>query len=219
MAYPAHALVALCGDYTASALAGEVWQFGVRVVALSEPPGFLADPQAYADGIATDLGTWFEAVPGIPSYAQLLTVKVNNIDPDGTYHDPVTHQHEYSTPPVGSSSTSFPPQLTIVWSWGTDISRGPASRGRVYTPNAGIAYSTGGIISTVAQNNQLDAAKGLLTVLGNQEDTGGVLVSPSVVSSMGARRGILSVRVGAVVDTQRRRRNRLPENYVVSDWP
>nr|CRY97312.1 hypothetical protein [uncultured prokaryote] len=221
MAYLPHALVAFVGDYSNASLAAESWQFGVRVFAHGDPsPSFLDDPQAYADNIASDIDTWFGAVHGIPNYCRLQSIKVNNIDPDGHYADPVTHQHDYSTPPTGPNTSAFlPPQCTVVWSWTTDVARGPAHGGRVYPPTSSWSLAAGAVLSSTQQGQSLDDALALLDILGSQTDTGSVLVTPCVASSMSAMHSIEGVRVGAVVDTQRRRRNQLPEAYVSSVWP
>src|SRR5579862_1811731 len=61
MAYAPHAMIAFVGKWNVTAAADEVWQFGIRVTSGTPDGGHISDCQAFADAIATDVGTWFGA--------------------------------------------------------------------------------------------------------------------------------------------------------------
>src|SRR5690242_4004154 len=138
--YGPHALIAFAGDWATSDGTGEVWQFGLRVVE-GTPGGFLCDPQGFCDALAgtasTGVRSWFAlAANGMSTNARLRLLKVNNINPDGTYHEPLTHLHDYGAGITGGSAQTMDGICSLAYTWETNVvSRGPGSRGRIYPPN------------------------------------------------------------------------------------
>jgi hypothetical protein len=111
--------------------------------------------------------------------------------------------------------------MSIVWSYGSnEISRGPSSRGRSYPVNPTSSRTGAFSIGSTQQAAQLAAAKSFLSIFLRDSDGDAHLVEPVMVSSLGGpARVIQNVRVGAVFDVQRRRRNRVAENYVAGAFP
>lgn len=220
MAYSPHALVEFRGIWTDSEAANESWAFGIRV--MRSGGGKLNSPDAYIGDINGPIATWWAtAASTMCSRAKLTTLKVNNINPDGKYADPVTHFHDYGAGIGGLTTHAVPGDMSTVWSWSTSFqSRGPGSRGRVYPPNCGPGPSSAFYISTANQTAGLTAAKALLSLLSVNSDGDSHLIIPIIASKVnGNTQKIDTVRVGRVIDVQRKRRRQVSESYATSTWP
>lgn len=123
---------------------------------------------------------------------------------------------EYTSayPTGGEGGTQLPPQNSIAVSWRTH-QIGAHGRGRIFLPS-----SASGSLSQakVAAGTQTDIVAAGVTLLEALAFTGtGSLaahVRPIVTGKPFTRYGtITQVRVGSIMDTQRRRRNRLTEVY------
>lgn len=222
MAYPKHALVAICGKWSASDLAQEQWQIGIRVSTHDAAGDYLAGPQAYADVIGPLIATWFGTPANLMrNDAYLTTVKVNNINPAGHYVDPVTHQHAFSgTGNTGGSPPTTPAFCCIASTLETGNTTGRARRGRVYLPSAA-ARSAGVSISAGDAATVVTATKALLSILLRNETVGGLLVQPIIASKIdGTFNDIHGVSCNTIWDVQRRRKNRATgTRTAVSAWP
>lgn len=126
-----------------------------------------------------------------------------------------------SSNPVGGGSNLMPLENSVVVSWGTDR-LGPRGRGRIYTPPPGTnVLDADGLLAAGDALDLVDASTAFLAGLAlSGVDT--VSVRP-VVTGPTAKTGqpaytrygtIKEVRVGHVIDTQRRRRNAEVEGYV-----
>lgn len=219
MVFPRHALVTFGGTITGTASTqDEIWQCGVRLD--GDDSGFLSDPEAYLDDVGPALATWFaDADSVMRGDAQLRWVKANNIAADGSYADPVTHVHDYGSPVAGGAAAGpMPAILTCCFSWTTAAARGPAHTGRIYPPVWLPAVGN----EQVGESNRTayaNSGKALLLVLAN--GFADVFGQPSVVSKVGSgyKRHINGVRVGSIIDVQRRRKNALPEVYSSVAFP
>ena len=222
MAFAKHFYVAICGNW-GSDVAGvhEVWQFGIRMDTGAPTGHWHPDPQGYANAIGNPIATWFAAATtGMANVARLQIVKVNNINPDGTYADNTTHQFVVGGAGTAGGKTIVEPGYnSLAWTWETDIGRGPGSRGRVYPPNPTFTLLNAFAIQTTDQTAQLTAAKALLNLL-IAAQVGGVGVSPVVCSkTTGAVGTIKAVSVDNILDVQRRRKNRAVSARSRSVWP
>jgi hypothetical protein len=188
------------------------------------------DPVSYVIDQGRDyVNDWCNCV-SLSAYAQVHTIKLFFIGTDGkavgpagfgsgsptllTYKD--THQ-----PNGNGSSDILPPQIAIVASHRT-AQTGRRGQGRQYRPavdqnsvTAGGRLSSAAQAATVASHvAALESAK--LTI------ADATVVRPAVITNTGTAAApdlsryavINSVRVGDVLDTQRRRRNKLVETYV-----
>ena len=117
----------------------------------------------------------------------------------------------------GNGPSSMAPQNSIVVTLGTGVPRGAGSKGRIYLP-AGFADVTGstGKLSTAACESIRDKTIVWIKSINAQTALTGYPAAVSVIST--ARPGLNlvvdRVSVGNLVDTQRRRRNKLTEIYV-----
>lgn len=222
-----HTLFVMQGTLNAGGTDQEIWQCGVRCVATAGGAGPVSSPLTVAANLGPQVATWFAAKDstlttfGIMNIADLRAVKVSNIGADALYDNSV-NQGIYvpATYPIGGSTVSaLPPVLTLAASWTTAARSGLASKGRVYMPWAIPAQSSLRVPSNVrdAINRRMQA---LLTLLFNAG------LQPCVVSVLKASdtrtpgiNNITGVRVGDVVDIQRRRKNKLREQYQAVTWP
>lgn len=116
--------------------------------------------------------------------------------------------------PIRSIFGGGPFQISLAVSWVTALQRGRASKGRIFTPTrdymdqASIIQADGTIGQNIALAASVSAAQ-LITDL-----NGAVSGSCVVWSQVGqVAEEIIAVRVGNVLDTQRRRRRSLIEVY------
>lgn len=203
MPYPrAHALVTWFGDAFSSA---EWWQTGLRIDGVEAPSNI----QLAALDLAFEEMVSAGAL-GLPAGHRYLGLKWAPQTTAGRYpdsNDAIEFLRE--TALVGNSGDSYP-QIALALSMRTARTRGYASNGRMYLPNARPILASTGLIS----QSDVDSAAFIgATFVAAVNNVG--LGSAVVGSTVGAGRfeAITAVRVGRVMDTQRRRRNQLPELY------
>lgn len=110
---------------------------------------------------------------------------------------------------VGTAATNcLPFQCAPVVSTNAALAQ-RAGRGRFYAPSLAVEFVNGSRILAPARSALLDGAEALFTTLTAAGLTG-VLYSRTTHNTQ----EIIRVRVGDVIDTQRRRRNKLVEDYV-----
>lgn len=219
MTYPPHALVALGGTLPGDQASDEIFQFGVRIYD-DGGGGFIASPETWLNDHAPAIDAWWKTSASLcRADATLKFIKCNNIAGNGRYNEKVTHVREFNDPGGATVSSNYMVSFVCVaWSWTTSAQRGLAHTGRVYPPNT---WSVGGTSPDVIGNAaaHVTAAKGLLTAISGGGS--GAPGRPCVVSGIGAGlvRPITGVRVGDVIDVQRRRKNDAQEHYTASTWP
>jgi hypothetical protein len=226
-----HQYMTVIGDCYGSA---ERWQFGMRLT-----DGGVSN-QVTAEAISDDVEAWWRGTTGYTSSNQFLPIsthrltelKVARIQPDGTYPDTdPSYSHFYVPPIVGPAipKDGTVPQNTIAVTLTTALPRGYASKGRIYLPPSQLyVVTTGtGLIPVTYADQIRDSIRILInainanTVVGNvaiYSRGKGVPTFNSVKNRIeytypnpGASNVVTGVRVGRVVDTQRRRRRSLPE--------
>lgn len=224
----AHTLVTLQGTLFAGNDQAEIWQCGIRCVTNGSHTGSLPDPQAFCNTAGPQIATWFAAKDatlttfGMLTSAQLTLVKAATIGPDALYANTNGSELGQFAPAncIGTSTAAaFPPVLTLACSFTTGKRAGLGAKGRIYLPWAIPQSTSNRALSTVA--TAVNArVKALLTILINAG------AEPHIISILKASdtrdpvsSPITGVRTGDVIDIQRRRKNKIRENYVVSAWP
>jgi len=158
---------------------------------------------------------WISTSSKFSSSHRLVSVKLAPIATNGRYPDgEVAVEHVYGTPPTGgtpSGGNEWPPQCAYVITLLTAAPRGRGSKGRVYLPPLvqPVDTTTGLIpdqITAVGATfktmvNAINALSGVGTV--------GVV---GKTGEFGSSRAVTGIRLGRVVDTQRRRRRSLAES-------
>lgn len=117
--------------------------------------------------------------------------------------------------PVGAiSGTQLPPQNSVCVSHRTQ-QIGPRGRGRMFLPSGASTMLSGAKLSTTERQNIADGQEAFLEALAYDGVTSSATVRPIVTGSPWTNYAVINaVRVGDVIDTQRRRRNRATETYV-----
>lgn len=213
MTYPQHWLLQFGGHQGDP---NEEWSCGIRMAFVSGGGGGIGDPineEDFLDEQAIPaLQTWFEDTQTkISNAAHLLTIKFNEIRPDGHYFDQTqTHQRQVNWQGgVAVGNNTHPLQVAMVLSWrSNEAARGPATHGRIYMPRPTVAIDAGGDVlgadrvsvcgTTATMLNTLDTTPGGL---------GGDAFRPHIVSALGSglSRQIDRVVVDSCLDIQRRR--------------
>lgn len=125
---------------------------------------------------------------------------------------PCRLEYTSSYPLGNSSSTQLPPQNSVVVSHRTQ-QIGSHGRGRMFLPAHTSAALSGAKLSSATVDDIVEGQQALLAALG-VEVSDDVNVRPIVTGAPYVNYAVInSVRVGNVMDTQRRRRNRLTETY------
>ena len=191
-------------------LYADIWQCTLHMEGAGMPTA-----DAALDDLVQDLSTWMVASQSASS-AALGWVKFNEIDPISRRYKSATDTYEriLTTPVRGSVEGNGMPQQTLCVSLLTGAKRGLASRGRFYPPATVLSLGSDGTVSKTGVNLVATAARTLITNLNNWPGTdtplGGQVV---VLGGNGVTRNVTAVSVGNVMDTQRRRRNKLRESY------
>lgn len=166
------------------------------------------------------LTTWFMSgnnASGIGSLSNLTWLKLAYLDLDGHYlaDPPLTVSFGPLVPPV---TTTLPPQASYVVSLRSGQSLGEANFGRMYMPPPYWMVGQNNGLATDAQaNGARTAAKTLINGLNTRLAAQVTGIRPCILSSkgIGTTKEIRYIGVGKVLDTQRRRRNKLVEATVL----
>lgn len=130
-----------------------------------------------------------------------------------------------AAPLSGSGTATKTPQDALVFSLRT-ATPGPTGRGRMYWPALGATLSASFGLTGPTPAAVVAGAKTWLTSTNTAMDSvyaaqgQGLRVALSVRSlKNNVTRAVTSIQVGSVLDTQRRRRDLLPESYVTTAYP
>lgn len=186
--------------------------------------GPLDDPAGYLNDIQTGLGTFFGSASNFMNpVAALGYVKANSIGADGKYSDPtIVHRVDYGVPIRGGSTqtTHYPAFLTFAATFRTALLRGYASKGRMYAPiQPPMQSASGSSTITTTQTTQLATMyESLLSLFANHANPARIFV-PSIMSNHAAESNpITSIAVGSRLDSQRRRKNEIPQVYTAVNF-
>lgn len=204
---------------------GEIWSNSLRLC--SSSTGAAADVPTHGEMVSWCEGPAKDALAAfhtngtayIANNARLVYLKMNVVDMSGHYTDQNTVEYEWTSPPYGGSSSSAIPPLQIcqVVSLTTEFSRGYAHRGRFYLPlPTSLPDPATGLISAAAAMSVATAAATFVEDLADEPGLDlptGLRVCVMSRHGTGATNLVTGVEVGRVLDTQRRRRNALVEEY------
>lgn len=158
------------------------------------------------------LSDWFLRVDTqISSGSKLEWVKLANIGKDGLYIEDALVR-DLPVPVPGQLQAQIAPQLSVALSMGSVIRRGPGKDGRIYPPQSGTPNAAG---EDASPSNRAESFRTLLDGINDVEVAANVSASVILVSPLkgGVSAYVRKVRVGNVIDTQRRRRNKIQEVY------
>jgi len=182
--------------------------------------GVTAPTQAAVDAIATAWQTFFTATGSLVSNLfKTDVVKLAIIDEDGTTVPGSPVYHYYTTPISGASAASaWPPQCTLAATLTTAKPRGFGSKGRMYLPGMTTSIDSSGKIPSTNQANIANTFQTFMnTVIGHTDIPYPVIVNSREVAGIPGHAAaffpVTGIKIGNVIDTQRRRRNGLVETY------
>jgi len=209
MAYPQHWLLSFGGSLVPGE---ETWVCGIRMAVYGDTPlGGVDEEQYLTDTAVPALTAWFgRSTSKIGVATTLTTIKFNEIDANGHYADPGnTHVRTVNLTGGGGGTNYHPLQVSVCLTWLTDsATRGPASRGRIYSPRPLVSVDSNGDIAALDRQQMATSAAQLLNSLDASAGLppAGVL-RPSIVSPVGPgyARQIDTVRVDSQCDIQRSR--------------
>lgn len=192
---------------------GDEWSCGMRMAANAPGLNPVNDPTALANA-ATAIEAFHSRGTSYISPRALLTfTKLNLIGTDGKYVSDTTLEHIHANVPGGGTDARTPPnQIAVVVSLLTGFSRGPAHRGRFYVPLPAMVVGTDGRADVNDVNFVKTSANTLIAALNASSPNYKIAVMSRKLGSPTARL-VTGVEVGRVLDTQRRRRNKLAEAY------
>ncbi len=217
MAYLPHVRVHIQGVIGANPLApAEIWGTGFQL-SMFEVGGLPS--QSQVDGIsAAYIAYHSSGDSGIQSNCYYKRCLVSAVDTLGNVKkDPATgaySQRESVTAPVAGAGGGLnrPFQISSVVTLVTPRA-GASGRGRMYTPMPVDGLSADGQASASQTLARAQKMAAFLAQVNSIMEVGPPTGYVAVASSAGFLSEVTSVRVGSVLDTQRRRRNALVEAY------
>lgn len=225
MAYPPHALLAWGGTMGNV----EQWSCSLRMTSTLYQATTSSDRAAFCanalEQVYTKVRAYWSGKTNASTLAWMTWCKFNPIGADGKYENDATNV-QYMTPTqyAKPSGAPAPFQIAIVATLDSGITRGLAKSGRIYIPCSNVSPGESGQVDNVTASQHASQVAELIRQLNNWTGPDfGLLPAVSVVSkgrvkngaivSEGIARPVTQVRVGRVLDTQRRRRAKIPEAY------
>lgn len=214
MAYTGnHVLIAWGGTSPGS----EIWTNTLRMRDVN-PIGF-ADQTAVDGwlqaGFKDALTTFWTAIkPYIGTGTTVAWMKANRVGTDGKYLDGTTNLYTYPTPLPGTDTANAINQASVVVTTTTGLARGRAHAGRFFLPSMRpFIDGTTGTFSAADSTIFANASAAFLSGLNDEANFVIDQLRCCVMSNLGSGtdHDITGVKVGRVVDTQRRRRNKIVE--------
>lgn len=130
-----------------------------------------------------------------------------------------------TTAVAGTGSATKLPQDSLVFSLRTNTP-GPKGRGRMYWPAVGAQVSAAFQLATPVPATTVADVKTWLNAIGNEMNQYFIGIGDARRVVLAVRsvtdhvcRDVVQLQVGSVLDTQRRRRDALPETYVSATYP
>lgn len=131
----------------------------------------------------------------------------------------------FSSATAGTGTLTKTPQDALVFSLRTSTP-GPKGRGRMYWPALGATTSNSFQLATPVQATVAADVKIWLNAINTAMNGYWASISATRSAVLSVRsvtdhvcRNVNTIQVGSVLDTQRRRRDTLPEVYVAQTWP
>jgi len=188
----------------------EQWSCGLRLAPESGVTP-INDPAMLATAVTAVQAFHTSPDSKIGAAAKLSFVKLNLLDVNGRYVEDITMETPIADVAGGTAST-FPNQVALAISLTTGFSRGPAHRGRFYIPVPGVPVeATSGLITAAMATTIKGAAQTFVNALNAMPNAYVAVMSRKFGSP--AVRAVTGIEVGRVLDTQRRRRRSLAEDY------
>ena len=194
----------------------DIWSCGFHVgnFGTGTPAETLSFFETNKAALATSISDFYnDERSRTPRGAEMEWVKFALIGTDGKYMDEPILVEEFSQ---GGLGLPYVPQVSCVISMVTSKFRDPGKYSRFYLPTVAPSGITGYKMTSSETTGVLNSAKDFIQDFDSILNTAGpgqtLGISAISKSGSGAQYVISKVRVGEVLDTQRRRRNSIPEN-------
>ena len=178
--------------------------------------------QTFVDAIGPLWQTLFTtAANGFNNNYKTHEIKMVQLGTDGKTVPDSQRYYTYPAPITGGYATNTnPPQIALVVTLIGVSARGLASKGRMFLPGTGFAVDVNGRIPTASQTTLTTATKTFLTAVNALPENNVVMLAsqgrkPPLLGDP-VNHEVISIRIGNVFDTQRRRRNALTEVYTTA---
>lgn len=183
------------------------------------------------DGLAAEIGPYWASFFSTANSAvsvqyRTLQVKVSQFDANGVTNQALTDYYDFVTPPTGGGgSLAHAAQVSLVATLTSGVTRGAGSKGRMYLPGINSAVGTNGKLATASSQNISLNLKDMFDAINADVDIPGqvilashgpvtkVMPGPVLSYFSPSNHLVTGLKVGDVLDTQRRRRNGLVEAY------
>lgn len=222
MAYSPHYRVRVSGVF-ANDLDNpyEIWSWGFQYgsAATEVPP---VDPisETVFNGIVSNvIGMHSDPPTKISTQCRLTEIKVSAItntghvatEADGSYRQRVITWSPEDNPGAGGSLL-HPPQIAMCCTLQA-VRPGRHGHGRFYLPGCTAAVTQDGVISGAVRDGIATSVGSTLNAINALDASANAIC---VAGSDGITSPVNILRIGMVLDTQRRRRNAMAENYVLT---
>ena len=202
----------------------EEWSTGLFLGMVDDDSS--APTQEQADAAAGAFKTMF--THGNMKIANAYTFEKVKLASIGTNGQTIANEVVYATPPggigTGAATTGHhPSQCSLVVTLASERPRGVASKGRMYLPGTAVNIDNGRI-PTADRTNMSGILATFFDTFVDQFFYPGVLILAAKESGPAGifppqNDAVSKIRLGDVVDTQRRRRNGLSESYTTVELP
>lgn len=215
MPYAAHNVVRIQGTLPG----GEVWSVNTRWNDFGGPLNTYEELQAWAESIGTALTTSTTITPlraAMSVAATINVIRTEYVEAGGTLGGAA--DFTLVTPLAGTGTATKPFQTAIVCSL---LTRRPGRsyRGRIYWPALAIAMEPSTLRLTPATRTSM--LTGFAALFDLVQAASGVEGAPDLIvasETLGVNTVVRQLAVGDVLDTQRRRRDSLQEQYSTADY-
>jgi hypothetical protein len=197
---------------------GEVWSINPTFNLLADEVVTYADAAAIATAVnALTVPNQLRGLMATSSAVSGCRVEARRLD--GSLESQA--QSNRATPSPGLGSQVHPPQSSLVFSLRSGFP-GASGRGRCYWPATGVTMT--GTTLRVDPTSMAGTLSAFVTYMGDLKGAINSVLGSTCVLSVWSRKtselyAINRVILGDVVDTQRRRRDNLPESYLSADLP
>lgn len=197
---------------------GEVWSVTPKFTRVSGPVTDYEDLERWATVVAGTMETWANAnvFRSLLSTAGTIdSVRVEARDAAGQMTQAAEAQLTPSLSGTGSANKMYQSSLVFTFLTGRP---GRSYKGRMYWPALNVTLNTQLRLSQSLIDSYAGAGVELLNLISDAGITDSERPLPVVVSqTQGLVTPITAVRVGDVLDIQRRRRDTLTENYSIAE--
>lgn len=204
----------------------EIWSCGLTVGFEDKDFDFVYPEQIVdiSGGVEAHIMEWFQSdMAAIHPAARMSWIKMAILDTNGKYAmdgDDYEYLNITDFPEIqgGLRTDNYPgfvaPQLSVALTMETDVVRGAGRFGRIYPPLTGTVSDRGRDETNVGKAIEFAKLIGKINAqFWDLKDLtpAGVIVASAVGG--GKNSPVKRVKVGQVIDTQRKRRNAMPEYY------